>query len=186
MLSLGLGLGLARGSASSEGLALAGATIPDNAAAGTQVGTLLVPEGYTAEILYSENGRFTVDGNQLKVGTTLLYPGDWRPTIRAKKEGALDLTLRPTVIVSSARAPSDLSGLLAAWVCDQGLTVDESDRVTAWAAAFGTSVNLTSPGDSTSPTRVLGYGRGGAPGIHFANTQFMSMSAALSSLGAWI
>lgn len=162
-------------------LLLTGSSVADNAAAGTTIGTLSMPAGYSPELIYDSDGKFALSGNDLVVGSTLLTPGNLRPLIRAKKSGALDLTLKPTITVTAVRLPSDISGLVAAWVCDQGVTANGSNEVTAWAGAFGTSINLSGAAGVSAPTVQTGIGPKGLSPIGFASasSQFLSFSTPL-------
>lgn len=156
-------------------IVLSNSTVDDDAAAGTVIGSLTMPEGYTAEMVHTSNSRIAVSGGDLVVGTALLTPGQLRPIIRARKSGAQDLTLRPTITVNAAFSPADIANLAAAWVCDQGVTVDGNGKATAWAGAFGTSVNWSAIGASPDYSAV---GPKGKSVLNFSAASSMGLQLA--------
>lgn len=158
-----------------EAIDLSAFAVDDDAAAGATIAAISVPEGYTPELIYDANGAFAISGGNLVVGTALLTPGTLRPLIRAKKSGAADLTLRPEITVNSAFVPSDISGLVGAWVCDAGVTVDGNGKATAWAGQFGTSSNWSAIGVSPDYSAVgpkgksvLNFSAGSSHGLQLA------------------
>jgi hypothetical protein len=173
-------------------ITLSASDVADNAAPGTLVGVIGVPDGYVLELPYDSDGRFSIEGSSLVVGATLLTPGTYGeggahtwpgPVIVAKKAGAAygDIVLRPTITVLAVRSPQDIDGLSAAWLSDFGVVLDGSGQVTAWNGAFGTGHVLTQTPGLTCPTLLAGYGANGLPGVKFDSGygQFMAISPPL-------
>jgi len=158
----------------------------DSAPAGATVSALSIPPGYTAELIYDCEGRFTLASGALKTTALPLAPGLYRPYLRAKKNGTPDVTLRPRIRVAAAFSPAEIDGLAAAWVSDRGLTVDGSNRVTGWEGAFGTTIDLTGGAEGTRPVRDTIKGPRNKPVVIFSagSARFLSMSAATPTLNA--